>query len=96
MNAVELAKAFSEELRRVLTADEMGEVNRLNAEEANSGVCHSHDFCDANQVMLDAMGDEFENTDEQNALISQAWNIAKAAEFDVDQIDRDDREMARG
>jgi hypothetical protein len=72
MNAVELAKEFSAELRRTLTADEMDEVNRLNADEANPGVCHSHDFCDANQVMLDVLGFAVFDAS-QNDLISQAW-----------------------
>lgn len=90
MNAVELAKAFSEELGRVLTAEQMDEVNRLNATETNKSICHSHDFCDANQVMLDALGGENEGQDD---LITQAWDIAKNAEFDVSQIERDEREM---
>jgi hypothetical protein len=97
MNASQLAKAFAEELNSTLTAEQMDEVNRLNAEEADKNICHSHDFCDANQVMIDVLGEEFENSDEQNKLISEAWEIAKNAEFSVSFIERDEREMdARG
>jgi hypothetical protein len=90
MTHTELAKAFCEELSRNLTPEQLDEVNRLNAEDSDN-ICHSHDFCDANQVMLDAMGAEFENTDEQNTLINQAWAIAKAAEFSAYEVDRQER-----
>jgi hypothetical protein len=90
MTPTELAKAFCEELSRNLTPEQLDEVNRLNAEDSDN-ICHSHDFCDANQVMLDAMGAEFENTDEQNTLINQAWAIAKAAEFSAYEVDRQER-----
>lgn len=93
MNAYELARKFSEELNRVLTAEHMERVNALNAAETDKNICHSHDFCDANQVMLDALGEEFESSDKQNTLINDAWSIAKNSEFDVSQIERDEREM---
>jgi aminoglycoside phosphotransferase len=53
-SAYQLAKAFAEELNKTLTAEQMEEVNRLNAAEENDGICHSHDFCDANVIMLNA------------------------------------------
>jgi hypothetical protein len=33
----------------------MAEVVRRNASQTSENVCHSHDFCDANMVMADAM-----------------------------------------
>ena len=33
---------------------DLWEVGRRNAVETEQGVCHTHDFCDANEVMLDA------------------------------------------
>lgn len=91
--AIELAKAFAEKLNEVLTAEQMEQVNDLNAGARYAGlnVCHSHDFCDANQVMLDALGEEFDNSDEQNKLINEAWEIAKRAEFSPTAIENDGR-----
>jgi hypothetical protein len=55
-SALELAQAFSRELRAELTADEIAQVIALNATETSPDVCHSHDFCDANMTMLRALG----------------------------------------
>lgn len=77
----ELANKFCRGLQLALTTEEMAEAVARNANESNPLVCHSHDFCDANQVMIDALGQEFENTEEQNALIENAWNLAKKNEF---------------
>lgn len=47
----------------------------------NSNVCASHDFCDANESMIEALakfGIELDcESDEQAALINEAWTIAK-------------------
>lgn len=95
--ALELAKAFAEELGTVLTAEQLEKVNDLNADARYSGlknVCHSHDFCDANQVMIDAMGKfGLEYSADHNALINEAWEIAKQAEFSPSLMDADERGM---
>lgn len=96
MDAYDLAKAFSEELAATLTAEQMDAVNERNTSETDKNICHSHDFCDANQVMLDAMaslGREWDNCDEDNAMVTDAWNIAKNAEFSTHSINIDRREM---
>lgn len=81
-----LANQFSIELNRALTPQQIAETNLRNAFEENPNICHSHDFCDANVVMLDAAhalvtdyDDEGESID--NDLFDAAWEIARAAEF---------------
>lgn len=86
-----LARAFSKVLRSWLTEEQMDEVLKRNAAEpAGSGICHSHDFCDANQAMIDAIEeiepgfgeDGFDaGCDEQARWCDEAWAIAKAAGF---------------
>ncbi len=76
-----LANKFCRGLQLALTDEEMVEAVDRNTNESNPLVCHSHDFCDANQVMIDVLGEGFENTDEQNSLINAAWNLAKKNEF---------------
>ncbi|WP_339803423.1 hypothetical protein [uncultured Marinobacter sp.] len=47
----EIANEFSRILRSWLTPDVMENVIDLNQSEDDSHVCHSHDFCDANEAM---------------------------------------------
>lgn len=71
-----LAKEFSKVLNEWLSDDEMKEVRRLNDDEMNKDICHSHDYCDANQAMINAcekLG--FDCMDMQ--LTGDAWNISK-------------------
>lgn len=93
-----LAVEFSRILREWLT-EELAEVVRLNAAEPDkSGVCHSHDYCDANQAMLDAWEVVFgkgevpacireHKTDaEENhddAIWNAAWTMAKEKGFSL-------------
>ena len=49
-----LAHEFSEGLRRYLSPAQMREVVERNRLEMTLGVCHSHDFCDANMVLYEA------------------------------------------
>lgn len=51
---VRLAEAFADAIWHEIGADNYAEVFRRNLAETDSCVCHSHDFCDPNQVMLDA------------------------------------------
>ncbi len=59
-------------------------MRRQNHEEASRGVCHSHDYVDANMVMFAAGGgdagafaSEEDFSDEQVALWNAAWDMAK-------------------
>jgi hypothetical protein len=96
MQAYELAKAFAEEINSQLTAEQVDQINVLNAAETDKNICHSHDFTDANQVMIDAMatlGMEWDNTEEINTLTNEAWEIAKRNEFSPSLIENDQRGM---
>jgi hypothetical protein len=84
--AEELARRFSMELRLMLDSLDMWQVVVSNAAEPkDSGVCHSHDFCDANEAMLLAMehyGIQFDPADQEQAdFTSAAWTTAKKANF---------------
>jgi hypothetical protein len=83
---VRVADEFVSILRSWLTVDEFKLIRERNARETNTGICHSHDFCDANVCMLaaykhvvgDAFNDEGHITDDANAVMSAAWNFALA------------------
>jgi len=83
--AEQLADKFSAILNGWLNPETLAEVRRRNRNEHNLSICHSHDFCDPNQAMIDALeafGIEFDvQSDEQTDLIDSAWNIAKAKGF---------------
>lgn len=80
-----VAKQVADEFRRViqrwLSPAELKEVDRLNAEEADPLVCHTHDFCDANMAMDPAFRKVVGRGSRSNwwkdaNLWSAAWNIA--------------------
>lgn len=52
--AYAIADAFVEGIRDSHSAAQFAEIRRRNAAELDQGVCHSHDFCDANMIMLEA------------------------------------------
>ena len=94
---LKLAKEFCRQLRIELelykeAADEILEtINSRNAVYEASGdhsTCATHDFCDANQVMLDAIESICGVADyhfAQNEMINAAWDIARKARFDADK-----------
>ena len=55
INTGKLAREFSATLREWLRPDELAEVVERNRAETDSYICHSHDFCDPNMAMLEAM-----------------------------------------
>ena len=55
INTEILVREFSATLREWLRPDELAEVVERNRAETNSSICHSHDFCDPNMAMLEAM-----------------------------------------
>lgn len=80
---IQLAEKFTELLRVTLTPLEFAEMADANANESNPAVCHSHDYCDANQVMLDAMNDLGIECDWMtDKLWSDAWLHARLELFD--------------
>lgn len=90
-NAWDIARAFSRQLHATLTKEQMDEVNARNtANWEPQRVCHSHDFCDANQCMIDAL-DELGVPHGHIASfitpeVDEGWNIAKECEYDLEEI----------
>lgn len=83
----ELSSIFSSILRRWI-GENMEEVRRRNKTEEyiTKGCCATHDFCDANQAMLNALAlfgiTEYDCTDEAlGKLIDEAWAMSKGYEF---------------
>lgn len=85
----ELAEEFAARLFVRIGEANLREVIRRN--EIHGKGCASHDFCDANMVMLAALQslapeledelDEILNRDDLLALWEEAWAIAKASAF---------------
>ncbi len=77
-----LALAFFYALDAELSNAELREVCERNANEQNPNVCHTHDFCDANEVMATAWNDcgfpALDQSDEQLALWNAAWDECKS------------------
>lgn len=88
---ISLANEFSKCLRSVLTPSQIREAVKRNKAETetlpkNSFICHSHDFCDANDVMMMALSnvgfDGFDAENEDHARIwGAAWRRAKENGF---------------
>ena len=85
----DLAKLFSELLIKEIGKDNVKEAIARNIASNQIGVCHSHDFCDANMVMLDAWcklnkknSDGFFYDDVYDT-VNIAWNEAIANNFYV-------------
>jgi len=76
-----LAKEFSRLLVKQLGKAKVQKVNRLNLEETDSGVCHSHDFCDANMVMAAAI--RRSGLMDKPQLWNDAWRFAVKNRFFV-------------
>lgn len=87
MNILKLAKDFTQLMNDELSPEQISKVVELNQSEPIPFTCHSHDFCDPNQVMIDAMAKQNEEFDAQNyeqgCAINQAWDFAKKAKFDA-------------
>lgn len=80
----ELADAFCSIITSWLPVETVAEINRRNALPEYAGCCASHDFCDPNQAMIDAMwtfGVAFEPANDGMKLIDDAWEIAKQRGF---------------
>lgn len=83
-----LSCKFSELLAEVVTRYDgsIEEVVRRNRDEAEPGICHSHDFCDANVVMEMAFVQTLSrepdlSSDRDTKLWNDAWNEAKRNGF---------------
>jgi hypothetical protein len=88
-----LAFRFSEELFKLLGRTVMREVIEQNMMPPFD-CCATHDYCDANMVMLDALytiDSCFEDIElsDLTPLFNGAWSIAKEQDFFVDYIRHD-------
>lgn len=90
-----VARQFCDLMREQLGEHGIGEVVHLNSKEANPEVCHTHDFCDANLVMNDALEEcgvrmDWDSEDGMPdwilALWNEAWKLAKEAGFDAARV----------
>lgn len=92
--AERIAAVFALYLNGGIGEDNMAEVVRRNATPAYANACASHDFCDPNMYMLDALKaigipapvDCEDGTDEHEAacaLWNEAWEVAKRDYFAV-------------
>jgi hypothetical protein len=64
-----------------MTQEQWDEMRRRNAASTDSNVCASHDFCDANVVMAEAVrmviGREVDHMNEADTAIwNRAWKLA--------------------
>jgi hypothetical protein len=91
-NPKNLAIEFSNSLQARLTHEELQEVVQRNAAETSIGICHSHDFCDANMVLYEVF---FQNGmdpaleggfDLWGGLWDATWNLAKFQEFNITKL----------
>jgi len=83
------ADAFDENLRKAISPAQYRLIRKRNRTEPNEHVCHSHDFCDPNMLMLDALMRVTGRTEDQvledvgndgplTALWNAAWDVWKA------------------
>ena len=94
MNSKRLAKEFLSIIRSWLTTEQLQEIDRRN-EASDDGACASHDFCDANQAMIDAM-EKLGIADIQCTLVDGAWEIAKLEGFTVKSTEPADQNQLIG
>ena len=109
-----IARAFIQNLIDAIGSDKIAIVVERNKKETDPSICHSHDFCDANVFMDQALEDcwfvsfsdiledelsedDFnEQSDEICNVTNAARDIAKNADFNIDNVeinsDEDDSE----
>lgn len=87
---MKVARRFAELLAERVGPEAIDRIDALNRVESNEGVCHSHDFCDANVFMqlavMDVTGIDAADhvpaiSDPVLALWQKAWDTAKRIGF---------------
>jgi len=85
-----IAKNFALEVYEEVGKEKLEEIVKLNDEEQDETICHSHDFMDANMAMdaaLKRSGFDFEKSpsifmsDDFVYLWNKAWGVAKEKDF---------------
>ena len=83
----ELAQEFIRIIREWLTPEEVNCVVWANLMEPDSRICHTHDYCDANEAMLQACAkfgldcDTVINDEAVRVLWNEAWELANKQRF---------------
>jgi len=66
---------------------DLAEIDRRNAAEESKNVCHSHDFCDPNEEMLQAFETVHEafdfESEEHASLWNASWNYTVTTGFET-------------
>ena len=97
MKAQDLANEFLDIIRKWLSVEELEAIDLANA--SNESCCASHDYCDPNQAMIEALEKfdiEYDGQDEnQGKLIDEAWSIAKREGFSVSDAEKSRRMVIR-
>lgn len=87
-SAEELARTFSAIIRKWLSQAELLNVIYLNGTAEYANCCATHNYCDPNQAMIDAL-EQFgvygfdANDEELTALINEAWSLARKRNFNA-------------
>jgi hypothetical protein len=75
-----VADEFARVLRTWLSDAEWADMCARNASETDSYICHSHDFCDANMAMMEAMenlGVDVQSTmDGSDTGLGGKWDVS--------------------
>ena len=73
---LEIAKEFSKELVKEIGLENIKEVIEGNKLPENDGFCDSHNYCDPNPIMLDAV---------KKVLAEHGDENAKSPDFEIDE-----------
>jgi hypothetical protein len=93
VNALQLAIAFAEEIQQTI-GEHLDTVNARNVTPDYVHCCATHDFCDSNQCLIDALeslGVELDTqSNEQIELCNAAWNLCKSHEWSPESLKKID------
>lgn len=78
--AIDVGTKFSELMLEAIGRANLKEVVVLNSVLESGRVCHSHDYCDANMVMLEAI-ELAQCDDDDEGVWNEAWLYAFIAGF---------------
>lgn len=87
-----LSEIFKDIIQEWLTEEQLRKIDAKNRthEYKRGNLCASHEFCDPNQAMIDAvesLGFEFDTQDEeQGVAIDRAWSLTKEIGFSKTEV----------
>ncbi|HDR9192427.1 TPA: hypothetical protein QDB51_006612 [Burkholderia vietnamiensis] len=83
MDKLAMAQSFSKKLVECHRPEQIIDIILSNRQEESEGVCHSHDYCDANMLMLEVFEENNLSIedDSNHALWGEVWDLAKENEF---------------